>query len=103
MKEIHGILKTKNPTKEWINEYKMTETKIYEKLANLSEEELNAKSNKNVCIKNVVITAIIKCSRGEKKRGVRAIDRFRKKLMIPDSEFPECPEFEVKSKIASSL
>ena len=77
----------------------MTETKIYEKLANLSEEELNAKSNKNVCIKNVVITAIIKCSRGEKKRGVRAIDRFRKKLMIPDSEFPECPEFEVKSKI----
>ena len=99
LKEIHGILKTKNPTKEWINEYKMTETKIYEKLANLSEEELNAKSNKNVCIKNVVITAIIKSSRGEKKRGVRAIDRFRKKLMIPDSEFPECPEFEVKSKI----
>ena len=99
LKEIHGILKTKSPTKEWINEYKMTETKIYEKLANLSEEELNAKSNKNVCIKNVVITAIIKCSRGEKKRGVRAIDRFRKKLMIPDSEFPECPEFEVKSKI----
>ena len=99
LKEIHGILKTKNPTKEWINEYKMAETKIYEKLANLREEELNAKSNKNVCIKNVVITAIIKCSRGEKKRGVRAIDRFRKKLMIPDSEFPECPEFEVKSKI----
>ena len=99
LKEIHGILKTKNPTKEWINEYKMTETKIYEKLANLSEEELNAKSNKNVCIKNVVITAIIKCSRGEKKRGVRPIDRFRKKLMIPNSEFPECPEFEVKSKI----
>ena len=99
MKEIHGILKTKSPTKEWINEYKMTETKIYEKLANLSEEELNARSNKNVCIKNVVITAVIKCSRGEKKRGVRAIDRFRKKLMIPDSEFPECPEFEVKLKI----
>ena len=34
-----------------------------------------------------------------KKRGIRAIDGFRKKLMIPDSEIPECPEFEVKSTI----
>ena len=31
-----------------------------------------------------------------KKRGIRVIDGFRKKLMIPDSEIPECPEFEVK-------
>ena len=31
LKEMHGILKTKNPTKEWINEYKMVERKIYEK------------------------------------------------------------------------
>ena len=29
-KEIHGILKTKNPTKEQINKYKMTEREIYE-------------------------------------------------------------------------
>ena len=65
---------------------------------NLSEEELNTKSNKNVYVKNVVITAIIKCCRG-KKKGVRAIYGFRKRLMIPDSETPECPEFEVKSKI----
>ena len=36
---------------------------------------------------------------GVKKRGIRAIDEFRKKLMIPDSEIPKCPEFEVKSKI----
>ena len=34
----------------------------------------------------------------EKKRGIRAIDGFRK--MIPDSEIPKCPEFEGKSKIA---
>ena len=34
-----------------------------------------------------------------KKRGIRAIDEFRKKIMIPDSGIPECPEFEVKSKI----
>ena len=28
LKEIHGVLKTKNPTKEQINEYKMTEKYI---------------------------------------------------------------------------
>ena len=42
---------------------------------------------------------IIKQCRGEKTRGIRAIDGFRKKLMIPDSEIPKCPEIEVKSKI----
>ena len=45
------------------------------------------------------MTTIFKCCRGEKKRGIRAINGFRKKLMIPDSEIPKCPEFEVKSKI----
>ena len=34
-----------------------------------------------------------------KKREIKAIDRFRKKKNIPDSEIPKCPEFEVKSKI----
>ena len=32
LKEIHGLLKTKNPTKEQINKYKMTEREIYESL-----------------------------------------------------------------------
>ena len=36
---------------------------------------------------------------GWKKRGVKAIDEFRKKLMIPDSEISAFSEFEVKSKI----
>ena len=45
------------------------------------------------------MTTIIKRCRGEKPRGIRAIDGFRNKLMIPDSEIPKCPEFEVKSKI----
>ena len=45
------------------------------------------------------MTTIIKWCRGEKTRGIRAIDGFRNKLMIPDSEIPKCPEFEVKSKI----
>ena len=42
---------------------------------------------------------MIKRCRGEKKRGIRAIDGFRKKLIIPDSEILKCSEFEVKSKI----
>ena len=54
LKEIHGILKTKNPTKEQISEYKMTERDIYKKFCNLSKEKLNTKSNKNVYMKNIL-------------------------------------------------
>ena len=78
-KEIHSMLKAKNSTKEQIEKYKMTEREILEEFGNLSEEQLNTKSNENVCVRNVVITAIIKCCRGEKKRDIRAIDGFRKK------------------------
>ena len=45
------------------------------------------------------MTTIIKRCRGEKTRGIRAIDGFRNKSMIPDSEISDCPKFEVKSKI----
>ena len=46
------------------------------------------------------MTTIIKRGRGKKKRGLRAIDEFRKKKkMIPDFEILKCPEFENKSKI----
>ena len=45
------------------------------------------------------MTTIIKRCREEKTRGIRAIDGFRKKLMIPDSEIPKCPQFEIKLKI----
>ena len=34
-----------------------------------------------------------------KNKVEREIDRFRKKLMIPKFEIPECPEHEVKLKI----
>ena len=30
--------------------------------------------------------------RCEKTRGIKAIDGFRNKFMIPDSEIPKCPE-----------
>ena len=90
LKEIHSALKRKNPTKEQINKYKMTEREIYRKFDNLSEEELNTKSNKNIFVKNVIMTTITKCCRGEKKKGIRSTDGFGKKLMIPDSEIPKC-------------
>ena len=99
LKEICDICETKNPAKKQINNYKMTKREIYEKFSNLSKDELNTKSNKNIYVRNDIMTTIIKCCRGEKKRGTRAIDGFRKKLMIPDSEIPKCPEHEVKSKI----
>ena len=44
------------------------------------------------------MTTIIKRSRGEKTRGIRAIDGFGKQLMIPESEISKCPEFEAKTK-----
>ena len=44
----------KQPKKEQINEYKMTEKEIYEKFGNLSDDHLNKKSNKNIYIRNNV-------------------------------------------------
>ena len=65
------FMKKKNLTKEEIKNYKMTERGIYEKFDNLSKDELNTKSNKNVYVKNNVMTNIIKHCRGEKKRNKR--------------------------------
>ena len=45
----------------------MTERYIFEKFDNLSEEELNTKSNKNVYVENDVMTTVIECCRGKKK------------------------------------
>ena len=97
---MYGICETKNPSKEQVNEYKVTKKQIYKKFTNLSQENLNTINDKKTSyVKNDVMTTVIKRCRGEKTRGIRAIDGFRNKLMIPDSEIPKCPEFEVKSKI----
>ena len=74
LKELLDVLKTKNSTKEQIREYTITERELYEKSDNLSEKELNTKSNKTVYVRNDVITTVIKHCRDEKKRGIRAID-----------------------------
>ena len=56
----------------------MTEREIYEKFDNLNEDELNTKSNKNIYVKYIIMTNIIKHCTGEKK-GIKAINGFRKK------------------------
>ena len=99
LKQIYGICETKNPTKEQVNEYKMTKREIYKKFTNLSNQELNTKNNKNPYARKDVMTTIIKRCRGEKTKDIGAIDDLEKKLMILDSEIPKCPEFEIKSKI----
>ena len=48
LKERYGIYGKRKLTKEEITNYKMTEREIYEKFDNLSKDELNTKSNKNV-------------------------------------------------------
>ena len=77
----------------------MTEREFYEKFYKLSEDELNTKSNKNVFVKNTIMTNIINHCRGE-KRGIRAIDGFRRQLM-PDHQIFESIEHKVKSKIGT--
>ena len=47
------------------------------------------------------MTNIIKHCRGEKKRGIKVIDGFRKQLMIPDYEISVSIEHVVKSKIGT--
>ena len=37
LKEIYGICETKNPSKEQVNEYKMTKKQIYKNFTNLSQ------------------------------------------------------------------
>ena len=81
LKEIYGIYKIKNLTKEQIREYKMTGREIFKKYANLSEDDLSEKSNKNVYVKNYVMTTVIKHSRGKQKEEKRKIDGFRKKKL----------------------
>ena len=49
------------------------------------------------------MTTLIKRCREKKARGIRAIDGFRKKLMISDYEIPKSPEFEFKSKIENNF
>ena len=68
LKEIYGIYETKSLTNKQIRKYKMTEREILEKYDNLRKDELNTKTNKIVYVKNDVMSTVIKCCRGEKKK-----------------------------------
>ena len=50
LKEIYGIYEKRKLTKEDNKYFKMTERETFKKFDNLSEDELNAKSNKNVYV-----------------------------------------------------
>ena len=69
LKEIYGIYEKRKLTKEEIKCYKMTEREIFKKFDNLNEDELNTKSNKNVYVKNIIMTNIVKQCKGEKKKN----------------------------------
>ena len=77
----------------------MTEREIFKKFGKLSNNELDKLCNKSVFVKNTIMTNIIEHCRGEKKRGIRSADGFRKKLMIPDYKISVSIEHKVKSKI----
>ena len=93
-KEIYAIYKTKNLTKYQIKKHKLIEREVFEKYYNLSEDELNTKSNKNFYVKNDVMTTVIKCCRGEKKSS-------EKKKMDPEKKlwFQTCRMSRTRSQI----
>ena len=68
LKEISGIYRTENLTKQQIKKYKITEKEIFKKKDKFSEYELNTKTKKEVYAKNDVMTTVIKHCRGEKSR-----------------------------------
>ena len=68
LKEISGIYRTKNLTKQQIKNYKITEKEIFKKYDNLNKYELSTNNNKEVYAKNDVMSTVIKRCRGEKKR-----------------------------------
>ena len=68
LKEIYGICETKNLTEEQVKEYKMTEREYCRRFDNLSKKELNKKNNKEVYVRNDVMTTVIKRCRGKKNK-----------------------------------
>ena len=71
LKEIYGRNGTKHLTNNEIKKYKKSEREKFEKYDNLSENELNTKSHKDVYVRNDVITSVVVHRRGEKKSGMK--------------------------------
>ena len=58
----------------------MTEREIFEKFDKLSQDELNTKSNKNVYVRNNIMTTVIKCCTGEIKKRQKKNRWIQKKV-----------------------
>ena len=101
LNEIYGAHGKKTLTKEEIKCYKVTEREFFKTFYDYDEDSLNTKSNKNIFVKNTIMTNIIKNCKGEKKRGVRSAESFRRKLLIRQHEIYESIEHKVKSKIGT--
>ena len=61
------FIKRKTLQKSQLKDTKWLEREIFEKYDNLSDDELSEKNNKNVYIKNDVMSTVIKHCRDEKK------------------------------------
>ena len=68
LKELHSVYKTKNPTKEQVKEYKMTEREHYERFDNLSEKELNKKIIKKFVLEMMLCQLLLNVAGVKKKR-----------------------------------
>ena len=67
LKEVH---EAKNPTNEQMKKYKMTERKIFEKYANLTENELSENSNNKVYVKTMLLQLLLN-SAGVKEKEAK--------------------------------
>ena len=59
LKEIYDKYEIKNLTGNELKRYNMTEREVFQKYDKLSENELNSKNNKEVCVRNDVMTSVI--------------------------------------------
>ena len=66
LKEIYGKNGRENFADNEIKKHKMTEREAFKKYDNLSENELNSKNNKEVYVRNDVITCVTVLYRGKK-------------------------------------
>ena len=76
LKEIYGVYKKKNLTKEEIKSYKMTEREFFRTYYDYDEDSLNTKSNKSAFVKNNIMKNIIENCKGEKKKRCKVSRRI---------------------------
>ena len=98
LKEIYGKYGRKNFADGEIKKHKMTEREVFKNYDNLSENELNSKNNKEVYVRNDVITCVTVHYRGKKKES-KKIDEFRKKLGFTGVDIMALSEYLIKSEI----